>query len=200
MNVCDICKCSQICACFSGTPYRIIGPSCSICSRSTRGLSLLRSLWINIRVSCTRTDGRSVKSSVKPCQILSPAERYVVLRYNAAVVSAVNRETETSTELGSLIITQPSLSSCPPVLYADDSETASWTTEQHSSGLLEKRGELFWRTAVDGAVTSVLYWPIARSRDYTCCAYALHNTGKGYAIGVLAVKFNSIFSGKMYGK
>lgn len=123
-SLCGVCKYSQISGCFSGTPYRIIGPSCRICSRSTRGLSLLRSLWINIRVSCTRTDGRSVKSNVKPCQILSPAERYVVLRYNAAVVSAVNRETETSTELGSLIITQPSLSSSPLVFYADDSETA----------------------------------------------------------------------------
>lgn len=95
---------------FEATPYRIIGPSCRIWSRSTRGLSLLRSRWMNMRVSCTSTEGRSVKSSVKPCQILSPAERYVELRYNAAVVSAVKRETETSTEAGSLILTQPSLS------------------------------------------------------------------------------------------
>lgn len=68
------------------------------------GLSLLRSRWMKIRVSCTNTHGTRVKSSVKPCQILSPAERYVVLRYSAAVVSAVNRETDTRTELGSLIL------------------------------------------------------------------------------------------------
>lgn len=84
--------------------YLITGPSCRRCSRRMSGLSLLRSRWMKIRVSCTNTHGTSVKSRVKPCQIWSPAERYVVLRYNAAVVSAVNRETDTRTELGSLIL------------------------------------------------------------------------------------------------
>ena len=60
--------------------YLTIGPSWRMCSSSTRGLSLLRSLWIKVRVSCTSTDGTSVKRSVSPCQIWSPAERYVELR------------------------------------------------------------------------------------------------------------------------
>ena len=83
-----------------------MGPSCRMCSSRTSGLSLLRSRWMKVRVSCTSTDGTSVKRSVSPCQIWSPAERYVELRYSAAVVSAVNRDTDTKMELGSRILTQ----------------------------------------------------------------------------------------------
>lgn len=80
-----------------------------MCSSRTSGLSLLRSRWMKVRVSWTSTDGTSVKRSVSPCQIWSPAERYVELRYRAAVVSAVNRDTDTKMELGSRILTHSAI-------------------------------------------------------------------------------------------
>lgn len=86
-----------------------MGPSCRMCSSTTSGLSLPRSRWMKVRVSCTSTDGTSVKRSVSPCQIWSPAERYVELRYSAAVVSAVNRDTDTKMELGSRILTHSAI-------------------------------------------------------------------------------------------
>lgn len=80
-----------------------------MCSSSTSGRSLLRSRWMKVSVSCTSTDARSVKSSVSPCQIRSPAELYVELRYSAAVVSAVNRDTDTKMELGKRILTHSAI-------------------------------------------------------------------------------------------
>lgn len=86
-----------------------MGPSCKMCKNRMSGLSLLRSRWMKVRVSCTSTDGTSVKRSVRPCQILSPSERYVELRYSAAVVSAVNRDTDTKMELGNRILTHSAI-------------------------------------------------------------------------------------------
>ncbi|KAI9530359.1 hypothetical protein NQZ68_004376 [Dissostichus eleginoides] len=86
-----------------------MGPSCRMCSSSTSGLSRPRSRWMKVRVSCTSTDGTSVKRSVSPCQIWSPAERYVELRYSAAVVSAVNSDTDTKMELGRRILTHSAI-------------------------------------------------------------------------------------------
>lgn len=86
-----------------------MGPSCKMCNSRMSGLSLLRSRWMKVRVSCTSTDGTSVKRSVSPCQIWSPAERYVELRYSAAVVSAVNRDTDTKMELGNRILTHSAI-------------------------------------------------------------------------------------------
>lgn len=45
-----------------------MGPSCRMCSSSTSGRSWLSSRWMKVSVSCTSTDGTSVKSSVRPCQ------------------------------------------------------------------------------------------------------------------------------------
>lgn len=86
-----------------------MGPSCKMCNSRMSGLSLLRSRWMKVRVSCTSTDGTRVKRSVSPCQIWSPAERYVELRYSAAVVSAVNRDTDTKMELGNRILTHSAI-------------------------------------------------------------------------------------------
>lgn len=109
-----------------------MGPSCRMCSSRTSGLSLLRSRWMKVRVSCTSTDGTSVKRSVSPCQIWSPADRYVELRYSAAVVSAVNRDTDTKMELGSRILTYSAIWGMRRAASLWDATSITFPTERES--------------------------------------------------------------------
>lgn len=123
------------------------GPSCRMCSSRISGRSRLRSRWMKVRVSCTSTDGTSVKSSVSPCQIWSPAERYVELRYRAAVVSAVNRDTDTKMELGRRILAQSAIRGDAALLAIRTSITAAGPAEDgvgpHSAAA-HRRSEVGW--------------------------------------------------------
>lgn len=106
-----------------------MGPSCRRCSSRTSGLSLLRSRWMKVRVSCTSTDGMRVKRSVSACQIWSPAERYVELKYSAAVVSAVNRDTDTKMELGSRILAHSAIWGMRRAALLGDATSIRFPTE-----------------------------------------------------------------------
>lgn len=48
--------------------HLMMGPSCSRCMSRTRGRSRLRSRCTKMRVSCTRTEGQSMKKTVSASQ------------------------------------------------------------------------------------------------------------------------------------